>query len=737
MSGYIGVTPVPQTTQTRDSFTATAGQTSFGTSGYQENYLDVYLNGVKLAAADYTATNGSDVVLGAGAAVNDILEVVAFGTFEVANQAFTGTTTINTLTVTNDGAGSNLDADQLDGQHGAYYAVAASTTSALDLKAPLASPTLTGNPVAPTQTAGNNSTRIATTAYADTAITNLVDSSPAALNTLNELAAALGDDANFSTTVTNSIATKLPLSGGTLTGDLTLDSSTHAFLKLDKGASGDYALTRYYTAGTEGWRTGTYNDGTSYVIGTPTDKRLSITTDGNVGIGCTPASTVSLDVQNLSASSNNVFLRIKNATNLEDAGLIIEGQNGGAREYKIGVNSIANTPDLTFSGPTGYRYYIGGSEAMRITSAGNTTINGKFTLTPTGYVGGIQNLASINISSSGGGETRAIDIDGSWTSGESKSINWIHGSDSTNFLGSISCSFDGTGGALNFGKLYHSGDSSTYTMSLNSTSLTTANLTVAGNVLVGTTSAAQFNTSTETGSQVADGYIAVARPETVAYFNRLSTDGDIVSFRKNGSPVGSIAMEGSGPQLTVISTAEIRLKSPNTTTDVWVRGEVKPWAGGQSDLGDSIYNWKDLHLSGGVVFGPASASNVSSQTLDDYEEGTWSPTAMAGSVTATASSYTKIGRLVQLTTRLSSFSDTGGSHMHIKDLPFTLGADNTNVGFGWGNFSLKTVYAYGIINQAKIALYSGGSSPSAYAPTLHSDIGSGEIILKLEYFTNQ
>ncbi len=184
MSGYIGVQPVPQTTQTRDSFTATAGQTSFGTSGYQENYLDVYLNGVKLAATDYTATNGSDVVLSAGAAVNDILEVVAFGTFEVANQTFTGTTTINTLTVTNDGAGSNLDADQLDGQHGAYY-----------------------------------------TGYTDTQLAALVDSSPAALNTLNELAAALGDDANFSTTVTNSIATKLPLAGGTMTGALDVQST--------------------------------------------------------------------------------------------------------------------------------------------------------------------------------------------------------------------------------------------------------------------------------------------------------------------------------------------------------------------------------------------------------------------------------------------------------------------------------------------------------------------------------
>tara|TARA_B110000114_G_scaffold184858_1_gene229767 strand:+ start:937 stop:1842 length:906 start_codon:yes stop_codon:yes gene_type:complete len=87
MSGYIGTQPVPQATQTRDAFTATANQTSFATSGYTPNFLDVYLNGVKLAAADYTATNSVDVVLSTGAALNDILEVVAFTTFQSSSNA--------------------------------------------------------------------------------------------------------------------------------------------------------------------------------------------------------------------------------------------------------------------------------------------------------------------------------------------------------------------------------------------------------------------------------------------------------------------------------------------------------------------------------------------------------------------------------------------------------------------------------------------------------------------------
>ena len=81
MSGYIGTQPVPQATQKRQAFTATNGQTSFATSGYSVGFVDVYMNGVKLAAADYTATNGSDVVLSSGALVNDIVEIVAFTSF--------------------------------------------------------------------------------------------------------------------------------------------------------------------------------------------------------------------------------------------------------------------------------------------------------------------------------------------------------------------------------------------------------------------------------------------------------------------------------------------------------------------------------------------------------------------------------------------------------------------------------------------------------------------------------
>ena len=87
---------------------------------------------------------------------------------------------------------------------------------------------LGGNPTTSTQTAGDSTTRIATTAFVSTAVANLVDSAPDTLNTLAELATSIGNNATLSSTLTSSIATKLPLAGGTLTGNLNLGDNVRA-----------------------------------------------------------------------------------------------------------------------------------------------------------------------------------------------------------------------------------------------------------------------------------------------------------------------------------------------------------------------------------------------------------------------------------------------------------------------------------------------------------------------------
>ncbi|NBU34745.1 hypothetical protein EBS40_09060, partial [bacterium] len=86
------------------------------------------------------------------------------------------------------------------------------------------SPTFTGVPLVPTATSGTNTNQIASTSFVRTEISNLVNSAPSTLDTLNELAAALGNDANFSTTITNTLAGKANLSGATFTGSISAPS---------------------------------------------------------------------------------------------------------------------------------------------------------------------------------------------------------------------------------------------------------------------------------------------------------------------------------------------------------------------------------------------------------------------------------------------------------------------------------------------------------------------------------
>jgi hypothetical protein len=106
-SGWAAAGSTVNGTAARFEYTATAGQTTFtgadnnsAVLAYDSGFCDIYLNGVKLANADFTATSGNSVVLASGAALNDILMVVAYGTFQLANIS------INDLTDTPSAIGS-------------------------------------------------------------------------------------------------------------------------------------------------------------------------------------------------------------------------------------------------------------------------------------------------------------------------------------------------------------------------------------------------------------------------------------------------------------------------------------------------------------------------------------------------------------------------------------------------------------------------------------------------------
>jgi hypothetical protein len=207
------------------------------------------LDGVTATAAEINLLDG----VTATTAELNILDGVTATAAEINKlDGFTGT--VDDLNYAKDLRATGVTAtefDYLDGVTSNIQAQFGTVTTSLATKAPLASPALTGTPTAPTAasatnttqlattafvqaqkaspaftgtptsptaTAGTNTTQIATTAFVQTAVSGIVDAAPEALDTLNELAAALGDDPNFATTISTQIGLKAPIASPTFTG---------------------------------------------------------------------------------------------------------------------------------------------------------------------------------------------------------------------------------------------------------------------------------------------------------------------------------------------------------------------------------------------------------------------------------------------------------------------------------------------------------------------------------------
>jgi len=225
---------------------------------------------------------------------------------------------------------------------------------------------------------------------------NIVDSAPGALNTLNELAAAIGDDASFSTTVTNSIATKLPLAGGTLTGDiahagnltldvggiLNLDADTQIILK-DGGAN----YGTFYASSSDFYIQSLAQDKDIVFYGNDNGTgieamRIDMSEGGKVGIGtASPQDLLHLNTLN---SASHIRLQ-----RFEQDQALVDGDEIGGIEFWANDGSYAsNAPQLraairaetqnTSSG-TRLEFWTGNSssavaERMRIIADGNVGI---------------------------------------------------------------------------------------------------------------------------------------------------------------------------------------------------------------------------------------------------------------------------------------------------------------------------------------------------------------------------
>ena len=196
-----------------------------------------------------------------------------------------------------------------------------------------------------------------------------------------------------------------------------------------------------------------------------------------------------------------------------------------------------------------------------------------------------------------------------------------------------------------------------------------ARLDASGNFMVGTTSNQFSLTSGGDAGMVyrANASLDVARDDgTVMFINRLTSDGDLAEYRKNGSTVGSIGTLSSRLHLV---NGDTGLRFAGDADAIWPCNGSGGDRSAAIDLGSSGILFKDLYLSGGVYLGGTGSANK----LDDYEEGTFTATCDSGVLLYSANnlcSYVKIGNLVTVTGQVRVNTDNGGQAFVINNLPF-------------------------------------------------------------------
>jgi hypothetical protein len=258
-----------------------------------------------------------------------------------------------------------------------------------------------------------------------------------------------------------------------------------------------------------------------------------------------------------------------------------------------------------------------------------------------------------------------------------------------------------------------------------------------GNLLVGKTSTGISNSGFEVGQS---GQINVTQAgAVVGRFNRKTSDGSILELQKDGAAVGSIA-------------ASTNLNIGSGGTRIWFRDGTKALRPVSTEVGngsDGIINigevggrFKDLYLSGGAYLGGTGAANK----LEDYEEGTFTPTVIGSTTAGTATYshqkglYTKIGRAVTVQIYLNWSSGTGAGNLKISNLPFTQFSSS-------GYYASAAIGEYSNISGTAGHTLCGIGLPSTVdmqfsendfnsAPTVTTYDAAGYIILTMTYMTD-
>jgi len=238
-----------------------------------------------------------------------------------------------------------------------------------------------------------------------------------------------------------------------------------------------------------------------------------------------------------------------------------------------------------------------------------------------------------------------------------------------------------------------------------------------GRLLVGKTS----DNNNSTGCQVeGDGTLSASRNGFAPLIlNRQTSDGKIAEFRNDGTEFGNI---GSHNGLLIIGGGDTGIKFSSGVDSIFPF-DVNTNANRDNavDFGYSTVRWKDLYVGGGLYVGGTGTANK----LDDYEEGTWTPSLIdyAGTPTVQEATYTKIGRLVTVATHISLDGTSDGSQYIISGLPFTSGT----VASYYGGFVTYTssavthnIYPFLNTSNTRIYLYKTSGNGMSY-----NDLGTG------------
>jgi hypothetical protein len=206
-----------------------------------------------------------------------------------------------------------------------------------------------------------------------------------------------------------------------------------------------------------------------------------------------------------------------------------------------------------------------------------------------------------------------------------------------------------------------------------------------GNLMVGNTDSTPYDRTSGNAIALGDGLISSAQEGgNAAIFNRMTSDGSIVGFRKDGSPVGSIGANGG---MLTVGGGDCGLYFEAGTTNVLF--PYNPSTSSTSDnditIGWSSNRFKDLYLSGGAYLGGTGSANK----LDDYEEGTWTPQAgnWTGTYSTQIGNYTKIGNTLHLWFQIIANGGTGSfgnTWLTVQNLPFSTDVPGSVIN-GWWN----------------------------------------------------